>query len=128
MFRKLLLLGFIAVIFISCEPKKMKSITPIELQETMKEESLLVIDLRDRQSYEKDHIIGAQNVEFTDAFQDTMKDFDKDKTIVVYAEKEDEAMKAASVLFKADFKLVYFVMDSYSSWESNLNSTNTYEK
>ncbi|MDQ7917457.1 rhodanese-like domain-containing protein [Mesonia sp. MT50] len=127
MFRKLLLLGLIAVIFISCEPKKMKSITPIELQETMKEESVFVIDLRDRKSYAKSHINGAQHIEFTNTFQHTMEKFDKDETIILYAEKEDEAMKAASVLFKEDFKLVYFLMNSYSSWESDLNSI-TYEK
>lgn len=127
MLRKLFLLGFIAVIFISCEPKKMKSITPEELQETLKEESVVVIDLRERESYDKGHLNGAQHIAFNDAFQNTMKKFDKDETIVLYAEKEDEAMKAALVLFQEDFKLVYFLMNGYSSWESDLNIV-TYEK
>ena len=48
-------------------------------------------------------------------------EFDKDKTVVLYAENNDESMNASMLLFDEDFKLVYFFLNEYSSWKNDIN-------
>lgn len=57
--------------------------TPVGLKEIMHLPSILILDVRDRRSFEKEHIAGAQNVPFEELPR-MMGRLPKDKTIVAY--------------------------------------------
>ena len=119
---RLFLLLFTFSILAGCEPNRVKSITPTELEDMVNDsEEFHLIDLRNKTSFDKEHLKGAINVIFDDQFLINMKEFDKDKTVVLYAENNDESMNASMLLFDEDFKLVYFFLNEYSSWKNDIN-------
>ncbi len=72
--------------FIEKIPDNLNYITPFELRKIQEEspESILILDIRNTESYEESHIKGAINIVLDDLFQDhVMANFPTDKTIVV---------------------------------------------
>lgn len=122
MLTRLFLLLFTLCILAGCEPNRVKSITPTELVDMIHDKKdFHLIDLRSKKSFDKEHIKGAFNVAFDDQFLINMEEFDRDKTVVLYAENNDESMSASMLLFDEDFKLVYFFLNEYSSWKNEIN-------
>jgi rhodanese-related sulfurtransferase len=72
--------------FIENIPENLNYITPSELSQTLNNspQSIFILDVRNQESYEEAHIMGAYNIQIDDLFfENNLKKLPKDKTIVV---------------------------------------------
>ncbi len=79
-------------------------------------EGVPVIDVRTIAEVESGKIPGAMNIVFSDGFAESMKDFDKQKPVILYCQSGGRSTMASSKLVKAGFKKVYNYSGSYSDW------------
>ena len=95
-------------------------IGPVEVDELTREKSsLCVIDVRDKDSYEKEHVPGAINIPLKE-FPKRMAEIPRDKTIVTYCWSVTchLATKAALDLAHRDFK-VQEMVGGIKEWKAN---------
>lgn len=93
-------------------------IGPIELAHLLEEKnSLLVVDVRDPDSYKKSHVKGAINIPYK-AFPKRMSELPKDKTIVTYCYSIvcHLATKAALDLAHREYR-VQELVGGFEEWE-----------
>lgn len=74
-----------------------------------------IVDVRERASFERSHILGARNLPIS-GFKDTMSALRKDKPVYLYEDREILAGRAAILLHKAGFKELYILRKGYSAW------------
>lgn len=65
---------------------------------------MVLVDVRDRNSYEKGHIQGAINIP-SDELPDRMQELPKEKLIVLYCYRGPHSMLAARALSRAGYRV-----------------------
>lgn len=93
---------------------------PVELDELMREKgSIMVLDVRDADSYAKEHIPGAVNIPLLD-IPKRLAQIPKDKTIVTYCWSVTchLATKAALDLAQRDYKVLEMI-GGIAEWKKN---------
>lgn len=75
--RKYFILFIISFILCGCN-----SSSKSKLQDLMKENDYIIVDVRTKEEYNESHLVGAINIPYNEIDEDTK--LDKDKTIFVY--------------------------------------------
>lgn len=103
--------------------KKYPLITPTELNEKIDSGSeLTIIDVRNKDSYEKDHIQGAINIP-VDTLRDSQKSLNKSEEIVVYCGSGNSSTVAQEILVNTGFEKVYNLTGGLTNYRT-LNEEN----
>lgn len=99
-----------------------KQITAIEAKTLMKDSKLTIIDVRDPESYQNNHMPGAKHFSIQD-FTAFCEDADLDTPILVYCYKGISSQSVAQHLIEAGFKRVYSLTGGFAAWEASQAST-----
>lgn len=95
-----------------------QNITPNQARELIKNENVIILDVRAPGEYDGGHIENAKNLDFTDPdFSQNLEKLDKNKKYLVYCKtgrRGDMAMKAME---EAGFNEVYNLIGGYEIWE-----------
>ena len=81
------------VIVTGCNKKKT---TTNEIEEIIKEDNYIVVDVRTNEEYETGHVVGSINIPYDEINKDT--ELDKTKTILVYCKSGARSKKAYDTL------------------------------
>lgn len=90
-------------------------ISAMELEEYLDEgRNIYLVDIRDRDSYEKSHIRGAVNIP-DEELPDRMQELPADRLIVIYCYRGPRSMLAARLLSRQGFRVadVYGGIQAY---------------
>ena len=82
----------------------------------LKEENYLVVDIRDKDSYNQGHIEGAVNLT-NDNIENFILDTAKDKSIIVCCYHGNSSQRAAQFLVNNGFNDVYSLNGGYEQWK-----------
>ena len=103
--------------------KKCPLITPEELNEAIENDrELTIIDVRNKDSYEKDHIEGAINIP-VDTLRDSKESLNKSDKIVVYCGSGNSSTVAQEILVNDGFEKVYNLTGGLTNYRT-LNEEN----
>ena len=93
----------------------------ISIQDFKKElqDSALLIDIRDKDSYNRSNISKSKNYNSEDIMNLAKQD-KKDTKIVIYCYHGNSSRKVASFLSSYGFKNVYSLIGGFDAWENNL--------
>ncbi|MBW4469928.1 MAG: rhodanese-like domain-containing protein [Stenomitos rutilans HA7619-LM2] len=86
------------------------------------EPALTILDVRDRESFNKGHIMGAMPMPL-DRLIDGAQTIDKVRDIYVYGETEEATTQAASRLSEAGFRNVAKLKGGLEAWKAIAGST-----
>ena len=100
--------------------KDIKRINVLEATSILKSGTVTIVDIRDRQSFEIDHIQDAQHV--TDANTQTFMDkANKEQPLLVYCYHGNSSQIAAKYFSKNGFNQVYSLDGGFDIWKSKHN-------
>ena len=98
-------------------------VTIAEAQELMKNDEVVVLDVRTPGEYENGHIEGATLIDFNSSdFDKKMNELDKDKEYVVYCHSGNRSGRAVKKMEAAGFTNAYNMTGGWSSWSSEVES------
>lgn len=80
-----------------------------------------VVDVRDKDSYEYGHIIGARNIPY-ELFRQRAQGLRKDQPIYLYDKNGVTVLRAAQVLKKKGYRDIYVLKDGISKWNGKIKS------
>ncbi|XGV98567.1 MAG: rhodanese-like domain-containing protein [Leptolyngbya sp. BL-A-14] len=86
------------------------------------EPALTILDVRDRESYNKGHIMGAMPMPI-DRLVDDAQSIDKVRDIYVYGATDEDAVQAATKLGEAGFRNVAKLKGGLEGWKAIAGST-----
>lgn len=92
-----------------------KHISVSDAKKIIENQSIVVIDIRDPQSYQQEHINGALNIN-GENIADFVKNADKEKTIICCCYRGHSSQSAAMYLVDQGFKDVYSLDGGYEEW------------
>lgn len=100
-----------------------KTIDRKELEEKLDNGDVTLIEVLDKEEYERNHIKGAINVPLSDIGKEIKGKFDLDQEIVVYCADSDcgASPKAAEKLDKLGFENVYDYDGGKKDWQETGN-------
>ena len=75
-----------------------------------------VIDVRDRDTYNAGHILGARSMPYY-TLKEVKSSLRKDKPVYLYDQKKTMSVRAASKLSKDGFSELYILKDGYEGWD-----------
>ena len=84
----------------------------------LKDDGVVVFDIRDSQSFIEGHIHGAINLSSSN-FDDIVNKFDKSNTVIVYCYHGNSSQTAAKLLAEHGFLDVYSLDGGYEEWKVN---------
>ena len=93
-----------------------KKISPEEMKEASKEDKCTILDVREKVDFEAEHIPLAVNMPM-DEEDKSLKDLDKDKTLIVYCRAGGESKKVAQELSDKGFKDVRVLEGGFMGWK-----------
>ncbi len=85
--------------------------------EKLNNKNYLVVDIRDKESYNQGHIEGAVNLT-NDNIEDFVIDTAKDKSIIVCCYHGNSSQRAAQFLVNNGFNDVYSLNGGYEHWKT----------
>lgn len=88
-----------------------------DIQDIMKREKCMVVDLRDKESFRKDHFAGAKNFPFF-YFEEWKNEIPQNVSLILYCEHGNQSMLAARKLRRRRGK-IYTVMGGYRGKEKD---------
>ena len=84
----------------------------------IKKKSVQLVDVRDARQYNKSHIKGAINIEFSSkGFDRMVSELKKKKPIAIYCNSGRSSKSAAKKLIELGFKKVYELDNGFRKWE-----------
>ena len=86
-----------------------------EAKSLIEKDDLILIDIRDYNSFSKGHIENAIHVEDLN-IDNFLKDKDKDETILIYCYHGNSSQSAAIFFSHHGFKNVFSMDEGYSGW------------
>lgn len=93
------------------------TLSPEEFRAQMKSGQL--IDVRDRDSFQAKHIMGARNFPLN-TLKDSMSGLRKDRSIFVYDQRKDRAGLVVRQLHKAGFRNLYILKGGFDQWDGKV--------
>ncbi|MCF7569215.1 rhodanese-like domain-containing protein [Sabulilitoribacter arenilitoris] len=116
----ILLLISILVIF-SCSkrlPSKAKLISAEDMQSLLKQDSVLLIDVRTPKEFNAGHIKNALNINFfAPTFTEDIKAIDKEKPVILYCRSGKRSAKSAKKFIEAGFTDLYNLDGGIIKWK-----------
>ena len=112
--------------------RKNKSVKTLTAAEAFKlinnhhnDSNFIILDVRTPWEFNKEHIDGAINMDFTDPdFNGMLEKLDKNKKYLIYCKLGVRSGKVLEIIKKLDFTTVYNIKDGYEGWKSfKLNLT-----
>lgn len=96
-----------------------RHLSPQQVVDLMNRENAIVVDIRDKTTYQKGHIINAMNIlpsEFEEGNKQLAALKNKEQAIVVVCSKGQASIAAAAKLLKQGFTKVYGLRGGLDAW------------
>jgi rhodanese-related sulfurtransferase len=107
---------FVAMIMVACNTSN-NVLDVAQFEQMLADPNVVLIDVRTPQEFAEGHIKGTLNIDFYgDNFESEIHAINQSKTILVYCKSGNRSGKAASILAKNNFKIVYDLSGGISSW------------
>ena len=100
--KKIIVLLLSILLLVGCNNKEKESNI---LEEVLKENNYIIVDVRTKEEYDSSHVVGSINIPYDTIDENT--DLDKSKTIIVYC----RSGKRSSIASETLKKLGYNVLD-----------------
>ena len=100
--KKIIVLLLLILLLVGCNNKEKESNI---LEEVLKENNYIIVDVRTKEEYDSSHVVGSINIPYDTIDENT--DLDKSKTIIVYC----RSGKRSSIASETLKKLGYNVLD-----------------
>jgi rhodanese-related sulfurtransferase len=117
----LILVFFITTLSISCgkgSGDDSSLVTPEEL--SLKQEEIILIDVRTPQEFEQGHLENSVNINIADrSFKEEVGKLDRSEPVYVYCKVGGRSAKAASILREMGFEEVYDLEGGIRNWEKS---------
>ncbi|WP_086312019.1 rhodanese family protein [Enterococcus sp. 7F3_DIV0205] len=98
-----------------------KTITEEEFKEGMRKAQ--IIDVREKDSFDAGHILGARNMPYT-TIKTTMNSIRKDQPVYIYDQKKSLSIRTANQLRKNGYKDLYILKGGYEGWTGKTKKKN----
>ena len=96
-----------------------KMLTEEEFKETMRKAQ--VIDVREKDTFDAGHILGARNIPYT-VLKDSLGPIRKDQPVYIYDQKKSLSIRTANKLRKAGYQEIYLLKGGYYGWSGKIKS------
>lgn len=93
--------------------KSATTLTEDEFKEKMRKGQ--IIDVREKDSFDAGHILGARNIPFP-TFKQTHSSLRRDLPIFLYDQKKSLSIRTANILRKSGYTDVYILKGGYNGW------------
>ncbi|WP_417589489.1 rhodanese-like domain-containing protein [Owenweeksia hongkongensis] len=124
--KKLVYLMFPMMVFMaSCGAQSTgdKDVTVAEAREMIKDNKVVIIDVRTPEEFEKGHLEGATMINFFgDDFDQQIAELPKDKEYLVYCHSGNRSGKAVKKMEEAGFTNAHNMTGGWSSWSAEVES------
>ena len=110
--KKIIVLLLSILLLVGCNNKEKESNI---LEEVLKENNYIIVDVRTKEEYDSSHVVGSINIPYDTIDENT--DLDKSKTIIVYC----RSGKRSSIASETLKKLGYNVLDLGAFDSKNLD-------
>jgi len=118
-FAALILVFGIYKVFFSNRVPAGASLEPNEFEQKMKEQGVVILDVRSAFEFGGDKIQGAKNISYTEAgFKEKMDKFDKNATYLVYCLSGARSAGALNTMKSMGFASVYNLKGGIENWKS----------
>ena len=87
----------------------------ISIKELLKKESINIIDIRNTQSYNNNHIPNSINIPSKELISNPSKYLEKNKTYYVYCQKGSTSIKVCMLLNNIGYKVIN-INGGYEAW------------
>ncbi|MEI5993258.1 rhodanese-like domain-containing protein [Candidatus Enterococcus mansonii] len=98
-----------------------KVITEDEFKEGMRKAQ--IIDVREKDSFDAGHILGARNMPYT-TIKTTLNSIRKDQPVYLYDQKKSLSIRTANQLRKNGYKDLYILKGGYDGWTGKTKKKN----
>ncbi|MBO0440825.1 rhodanese-like domain-containing protein [Candidatus Enterococcus ikei] len=98
-----------------------KTITEEEFKEGMRKAQ--IIDVREKDSFDAGHILGARNMPYT-TIKTTLNSIRKDQPVYLYDQKKSLSIRTANQLRKNGYKDLYILKGGYEGWSGKTKKKN----
>lgn len=120
----LVVMAVIYKFFIAKTPKTAGDIDANEFEERIKQENVVILDVRSSFEFKGEKINGAQNISYSSQnFGEKIIQLDKSKTYLVYCATGSRSAGACNTMNKMGFDKVYNLLGGISSWKSSGKQT-----
>lgn len=112
---------YFLIILLGCSSPSQQGIVKIDSKKLseLKESGVLVVDIRTPDEFNQGHIPGVIHLDFFDSdFINKMKEQDISKPLILHCASGGRSGKAALMLQKAGFSLIYDYSGGFSDWKS----------
>jgi rhodanese-related sulfurtransferase len=97
-----------------------KNINPSETRKLIKNEEVIILDVRAPWEFVEGHIKNAKNLDFTDPdFSDHLKKLDKNKKYLVYCKTGRRGAMVLETMQNIGFKDIYNLIGGYNAWSGD---------
>ncbi|MCB1826842.1 MAG: thiosulfate sulfurtransferase GlpE [Coxiellaceae bacterium] len=100
----------------------LKQLTHEEAEALMASEDVIVADVRDRDSYEEDHIANAIHLSMP-KLQEFVEEYDKNTPILVYCYHGISSQSVGQHLIEQGFTEVYSLVGGFEAWKAHHSSS-----
>ncbi|MDA9472369.1 rhodanese-like domain-containing protein [Enterococcus sp. 5H] len=98
-----------------------KTITEDEFKENMRKAQ--IIDVREKDSFDAGHILGARNMPYT-MMKTTLNSIRKDQPVYIYDQKKSLSIRTANLLRKKGYTDLYILKGGYEGWTGKTKKKN----
>lgn len=98
-----------------------KTLTEEEFKEGMRKAQ--VIDVREKDSFDAGHILGARSMPYT-TIKTTLNSIRKDQPVYIYDQKKSLSIRTANQLRKNGYKDLYILKGGYEGWTGKTKKKN----
>lgn len=114
-----MILGLSACATTATEGTAFKNIDVATTQSTLKNEKVVLLDVRTPQEFSQEHIPGALLMDFHgEHFDEELKKLDPNATYVVYCATGNRSKKTSKKMQEQGFKQVSNVLGGFQAWQS----------
>lgn len=100
----------------------LKQLTHDEAETLIASENVVIADVRDRESYEEEHIVNAIHLSMP-KLQEFSEEVDKSTPVLVYCYHGITSQSVGQHLIEQGFKEVYSLIGGFESWKAHHSSS-----
>lgn len=121
--KKVLMLMLPLIMTVACTAQKTPDdVNAAQAEEMMKNEEVVVLDVRTPDEWNKGHLEGATHINFyDDNFEQEVAKLPKDKEYVVYCHSGGRSAKAVQMMKESGFEQVHNLQGGIIAWEKEGN-------
>lgn len=99
-------------------PEAVSDVSPSEAAELLKEEAVVVLDVRTPEEYAEGHIANAVNIDFKDpAFGENIAGLEKEKSYLVHCRSGGRSAEALKQLETLGLEKIYHLTSGMNGWQ-----------